>query len=232
MESISKYVGMKIRLYRKIKKLSLDDLSNMICKSKSTLSKYENGQIIIDIKTLLDISNAFGIDIRQLIDFEQQNANLRIDKNRLFNGKPNLYIYHYDGRKNMIIKSFLHLQKNENRDITEANLFFNVSDYDSYEKCEFFYYGHLESFDIVTYLFLENQENCIEKLYFSILNPFGRKSTTMGLLSGISNNPITPVSLKCLVSTHIIDNKNIPIEDLCFTKEDFKVMKQFNMLML
>lgn len=69
MKEVSLHVGGRIRLYRKAKKLTLLELSQKIHKSKATLSKYETGDITIDIETLFDIADVLGIKVQQLIDF-------------------------------------------------------------------------------------------------------------------------------------------------------------------
>ncbi len=43
MSEISKEIGKQIRSFRKRRGMTLDDLSRIICKSKSTISKYERG---------------------------------------------------------------------------------------------------------------------------------------------------------------------------------------------
>lgn len=232
MNSISECIGKRIRLYRKIKKLTIDELSAMINKSKATLSKYENGSISIDIQTLLDISNALRIDIHQLIDYNQEKNSDHCDQSKLFGGISKLYIYLYDGRKNKIVKSLLKLNKNDVQGIIETNLYFNIPSYDFYDGCKFFYSGHLISYDIITYLFLENQANNMEKLCIYILNPLGNSATTVGLLSGISHNPLAPVIFKVLISQSIISDNDMPMDMLYFSKEDLKIMKLYNALIL
>ena len=55
---IREKIGKKINIYRRAKKMTLEELSQQVCKSKSTLSKYEKGAISIDIETLYDIASA------------------------------------------------------------------------------------------------------------------------------------------------------------------------------
>ncbi|HBF65416.1 MAG TPA: XRE family transcriptional regulator, partial [Clostridium sp.] len=50
MKEVSIHVGKRIRLYRKLKKLTIEVFAEMIHKSKATVSKYENGEISIDIE--------------------------------------------------------------------------------------------------------------------------------------------------------------------------------------
>ena len=61
MNGINARVGARIRLYRRAKKLTLIQLSAMIHKSKATLSKYETGDIAIDVETLYDIAAALDM---------------------------------------------------------------------------------------------------------------------------------------------------------------------------
>ena len=45
MSQISTEIGKQIRTFRKKRKMTLEALAAVICKSKSTVSKYENGEI-------------------------------------------------------------------------------------------------------------------------------------------------------------------------------------------
>ena len=51
MTFINDEIGKKIRKLRKNKNITLEELSSLIHKSKSTISKYEKGEISIDIET-------------------------------------------------------------------------------------------------------------------------------------------------------------------------------------
>ena len=58
MSEISAQIGSQIRTLRKKRKMTLDDLSGIIHKSRSTISKYEKGEIAIDRETLYEIADA------------------------------------------------------------------------------------------------------------------------------------------------------------------------------
>ena len=68
-ESVLKHVGQRIRLYRKSRHMSTEQLARMINKSKATVSKYESGQITVDVVTLFDIAQALEIAPYQLMDY-------------------------------------------------------------------------------------------------------------------------------------------------------------------
>lgn len=51
-ESITREVGSRIRYARKSRGMSMEELAQAIYKTRSAISKYENGQISVDIATL------------------------------------------------------------------------------------------------------------------------------------------------------------------------------------
>ncbi|MBQ7283504.1 MAG: helix-turn-helix transcriptional regulator, partial [Oscillospiraceae bacterium] len=69
MNDIKQYVGQRIRSYRKEQGMTLQQLADAIHKSRASVSKYENGEISIDVETLQDISNALDVEINQLVDY-------------------------------------------------------------------------------------------------------------------------------------------------------------------
>ena len=74
MKEISIHVGQRIRLYRKMKGLTIETFAGMIQKSKATVSKYENGDISIDIETLFVIAQALEVSVNQLVDYADETA--------------------------------------------------------------------------------------------------------------------------------------------------------------
>ena len=56
MAEISREIGHRIRTFRKSRHMTLDDLADVLCKNKSTLSKYETGEIVMDIETIYEIA--------------------------------------------------------------------------------------------------------------------------------------------------------------------------------
>lgn len=75
-----KGVGERIKRYRLLKGLTLEQLGDRIGVGKSTVRKYENGIIKIDHNRLSDIAGAFGIDVSLLygdeIEFDLVNVPL------------------------------------------------------------------------------------------------------------------------------------------------------------
>ena len=55
ISEISIEIRNKIRQFRQSRKMTLDELALAIHKSRATLSKYERGEIFIDIDTLYEL---------------------------------------------------------------------------------------------------------------------------------------------------------------------------------
>ena len=66
---IAQEIGVKIRHYRKKKGMTVEQLADAVCKSKSSISKYESGQIVMDILSLYDIACALDVKVTQLCTF-------------------------------------------------------------------------------------------------------------------------------------------------------------------
>ena len=66
MNEINVYIGGQIRKYRKANSMTLQQLADVIHKSRATVCKYENGEISIDIATLYEISQALQVSFGQL----------------------------------------------------------------------------------------------------------------------------------------------------------------------
>lgn len=69
MSNICIHVGNQIRYFRKLRGISLKEFSLLLNKSISTISKYENGSISVDIQTLEKIAHILGVTLEQLLPF-------------------------------------------------------------------------------------------------------------------------------------------------------------------
>ena len=70
MNEINVYIGGQIRKYRKANGMTLQQLADVIHKSRATVCKYENGEISIDIATLYEISQALQVSFGQLASYQ------------------------------------------------------------------------------------------------------------------------------------------------------------------
>ncbi|MDC3412564.1 LexA family protein [Terrihalobacillus insolitus] len=66
MTKFYKDVGARIENYRKINKLSAEELANRIGVTKKTIRRYELGEIRISHERMVELSNALNIDVNLL----------------------------------------------------------------------------------------------------------------------------------------------------------------------
>lgn len=103
MNEINIYIGGQIRKYRKANGMTLQQLADVIHKSRATVCKYENGEISIDIATLYEISQALQVSFGQLTSYQPTLPPSppptvgTLQRSPFFQAKR-LYFYFYDGR--------------------------------------------------------------------------------------------------------------------------------------
>lgn len=67
MENISRQVGARLRALRRDYGYTLTEFAQLVHRSKSTISKYERGEISIDLETLDELTRALGVSCAALL---------------------------------------------------------------------------------------------------------------------------------------------------------------------
>lgn len=81
-KSVSKVIGARIRILRKDKNMSIQQLSKILGISQQHQSRHELGEMRIHVDTLYSISEILGLSIDEIIsDFTEPNSRSSI-KNR------------------------------------------------------------------------------------------------------------------------------------------------------
>lgn len=236
MKEISMHVGQRIRLYRKTKNLTIETFAGMIHKSKATVSKYENGDISIDIETLFTIAEALGISVNQLIDYadETQNDTAADGKKAVHQlSKSRYYMYFYDGRRNRIARNVIEVQDGgQENGVFEANMYAYLENFDNYYQCKLLYHGTMRRYDTFVNFNFENQNNKVERAFLYAINSFSHSGRMAGLYCGLSTQPILPACFKFVLSPEILEEDDALKEDLTVSKEDVKALKKMNMFVI
>lgn len=234
MSEISEHVGHRIKKFRKSRGLTIQQFSQMINKSKATLSKYENGSITIDIDTLLDIAEALEIELVSLIDYQCSNVKAEALPKNIFFNQHKYYMYYYDGRIKKIVRSLILLTPTlEHTRYLTAKIYTGLETFDNVEKCQHMFAGSMKPYDTITHLYLTNQINTTEKLYICILNPMHASSPAIGLIAGIGSNPFfAPVAIKTLISKEMLEENEHLLHVLKLDKEDHHMFKYYNMMVI
>ena len=232
MSEISAQIGSQIRTLRKKRKMTLDDLSGIIHKSRSTISKYEKGEIAIDIETLYEIADAIQVHVEQLLYCPPRRAVISSQNNSpaFFNGVSQFYSYLYDGRSNHIIRCLFDVLSEAENDQYKIMMYMNFKDYETYQNCENTYWGYMEHFDALTNIILTNQDSPMEKASIQILAPYLDTDTKWGLFNGFSSRPMMPIATKILISKKRLAEDDNLINSLKISKEDIRLLKLYNMM--
>ena len=229
---ISREIGLKIRYYRKNRQMTVDQLAEAICKSKSCVSKYENGQIAVDLPTLYDIAAALDVGVTQLLYLppSQRNGTTAGEVPAFFFVFYRFYAYYYDGRSNRIVRSVADILEEVGRGAYHIQMYMNVDDYQHYHLCENLYDGVLTHFDALSLLVMQNQHMEMDHYQLGIPSPYLNAPVKWGLAFGISSRPLMPTSAKILLSKTPQKETAEFEKSLRLSKEDIRLMKLYNML--
>ncbi|WP_314795038.1 helix-turn-helix domain-containing protein [Eggerthia catenaformis] len=238
MDTITEHIGQRIKMYRKVQGLTLEELASRIHKSRSTVSKYENGDIILDVETLYDISKQLHIHMNQLTDYHLEKSYAHTITPRHFHRHgpfyetKRLYFYFYDGRSRKIKDGIIDILDAQNEYDQYQTTLFLSSLTDTGRTSESFYQGDVLYSDILIRFSFINQLNPLEEDLLYIFNPLERREYTEGLLCGISSADYKPCSFKCLValSPQIINDSFI--KKLMIDSKDLKKWKKLNMMLI
>lgn len=230
MEQINQKVGERIRNFRKKRSLTLVDLSQKLNKSKATVSKYERGEIVVDIQTLYEIAEVLDVHINQLLFFDH---NTPITTHSIhpafFSGLNQFYSYVFDGRANQVLESVFDIVPTEDSSTNEVYMYMNVQSIEEYQVCENTYHGVIEHYDAVTNLRIRNLDTPMEQVSISILASFLESNTKWGLFFGLSSRPMMPVSMKMLFTREPLKIDKELTNKLKLSKEDVRLLKHYNM---
>lgn len=235
MSQVTQHIGKRIRFYRKNLKMSLEELANAIHKSKSTVSKYEAGNVVVDIDTLFDIAKALRVPTEKLIDYKEPSLKEQTPfmERGFFNRPGNYYMYHLDSTTNRIIHSVIEIKYSdaEGEGIT-AVFYNNVADYENLFNCHYYYSGEIAVSDLYTNFAFHNQINLAEKVFIVVVNSLRNENFTSGLVAGISSTYLVPTAFKAIFSHMEMEDDEMIRHALQFTKEDISLIRKNNALLL
>lgn len=215
-------LGETLREYRKINNMTLEDVGNKICKSKVTICKYENNEILPDFYTLLELCNILNLNISQFC--EEIETEQKSDENPF--SKKKLFMYYYT--KNKLIGSIMELQKEGSK--YRVRLFNGIKK--ESKKFAYYYEGEMINDKTITYFDLNtgNNNKVNEKVQLIVNIPWSENTEIYdGLYTGMTRNGL-PVVKKIIVSTREISNFDRYDNHLKFSREESKKMYRENAL--
>jgi len=175
-------LGKKLRARRRTKHMTLSDLSKKLNKSVATISKYEKGEVLISIDTLVDICQILNIDIASLLPItstDKSAAEIARYQN-YFSDK--LYLYWFNGEKNCLQKAVL---ENKNLSLT-ATMYYDVDDISNYYEANYIYEGDITYSDTCTVFILVNTKPPFDILTLRLPSIGINSMHVVGLISTIT----------------------------------------------
>ena len=227
---ISQEIGRKIRAFRKARDMTLEGLAKRVCKSNSTLSKYEKGDIALDMETFYDIAAALEVHVEQLLYRDPVTKEERDQAGvpAFFKGLNQFYGYIYDGRAGQLLRTVFDVSAPRDG-VYPLMMYMNFQTYDRYQACENTYEGTLEHFDALTQISLTNQDTPMEKASCQVLASYLDSPVKWGLFNGFSSRPMMPIAVKLLLSKKILPEDENLIKELKVNREDVRLLKLYNM---
>ena len=232
MSEISVEIGKRIRCFRQNRKMTLQELASAIYKSKATLSKYETGEISIDIDTLYNLADALHVRTEQLLYHRTAESEAPPEREispTFFRGLNHFYAYYFDGRNGHLSRSVFDLYDQIGINKFRIAMYMNYKDHQNYQQAENIYWGYIEHFDVLSLIELTHQDTPTEKSSIQILASFLDAETKWGLWNGVSSRPLMPVAVKMLFSKKPLKESTELIRNLKLSKEDIRRIKYYNM---
>lgn len=231
MSTISIEIGNKIRQFRQSRKMTLDELAIIIHKSRATLSKYERGEISIDIDTLYELADALHVRTEQLLytPVSENHPQQREIVPAFFQDVDRFYCYYFDGRIGKLVRSAFDVFSRIDVNQYKIAMYMNFKDLAHYQQAENTYWGYMEHFDALTLIELTNQSNPMEKASLQILASFLDADSKWGLWNGVSSRPLMPVATKMLFTKKPLTEDAALVRELKISRDDIHRMKYYNM---
>lgn len=220
--SINQQIGAKIRFYRKMTKMSIDELAQAIGKSRATVSKYETGVIAIDVSTLVEIAAVLKINASYLINMPVEKKIVAKTKNPL-GGADHFYLYQRIHRKNHC--SYIRFENEEEDGRIGVTFYYKLDNIRDFTQCEGIYCGHMNTKDNIVIFLLNNLYSEAEIIYLSFLIPLKKITTVPGIMTGIDTYSMRPTSIEVVLSKDLLSSMEIG-ELFVASKEQIKKVKE------
>ena len=232
MESMTQFVGERIRFFRKLKGCTMQELADAIGKSKSAVSKYENGEIAIDVSVLYDVAKVLQVSVGQLVDYPEQTVERgQPVVKSTFSEADTLFLYTYDGHSGQIVEGVIRIHGTETA--PQAAMYFGIPAHGGdYHECRSFYQGTVRYHSAVINFVLNNQFNEMEQIFITLYNPLIREFSTPGMICGLTSPGMQPVATRCIVSLHRAKEDDVLRDELVFSRREQTGIKKLNALII
>ena len=228
MDSHDYYVnlGQNIRIFRKMSGMTQKQLADAVHRSLACISKYEKGDIAIDIFTLQSIADRFRVPIAELLPKSGQPGGEEAWEPEIppfFHRSP-LYLYWYRDKKNPLTKHVLEIESSSKK----VSFFMEVGQLSAYrDTCRYTMSGQMFYKNPNIFIYAENPliSGDFILLGFSPVDLFD--SYTVGFLCCLNRSYHVTAS-KCFIA----DTPNLPaseiLQAILVSREELTELKRSN----
>lgn len=223
-EKILQHVGMCIRMYRKKRKMTIIDLADRIYKSKATVSKYEQGQIAVDIVTLISIAEVLEVSLEDLTGFAlEQNP-----KTGLLKQESTFFMYNLSPNNGALLISVIKVKCQDEgiQKVCSSVLYYDVPEAGRWQECDHIYRGTAELSEVITTFTFQNQIWKREHIHILLSTPLKEGKIYQGLILGLSSTSFLPTMGKIIVTRRPLGSVEEARELLEFSKEDLQYIRK------
>ena len=220
-------LGQRLRSYRKAKHLTLKDLSTALNKSLATVGKYETGEIVPDLETIVSWCRYLNVDLGSLLPSTytlQDNNYITRYRNHFID---RLYLYYFKGGENKI-----HTCVIENDNLTlKSTLYYDVRSIEKIYQAPFIYNGSVRYSDTSTSFIFFNGAPPFDMLTFNM--PFIQDN------QGYRLGPLTTITflhqkaaIKALASEHPVTDTALLCDILQLSATDIRDIRKTNFFII
>ena len=231
----SEHVGMRVRMYRTQKQLSLKEFARRINKAPSTVSKYESGAIAIDVNSVFEMATALEVDVSQLIDYQMPiRPPVSVTTGNFFQRANIYYVYAlFSPRKTPYICIMELIRTNASDSFGKLVFHFDVESIHNYTNSAYLYNGEFKCCDYGTIFYLNNSYSPSDVGMIYARTPFSAGNTAQGIFTFLPSKFPNPCSTKVLFSiTPIGQDENLLRELSISDKNTIAMLKKDNLLMI
>lgn len=223
-DTFYKELGQKLKACRKMRGIPLKSIAKDLERSIGTVSKYENGEIIISLDVLLDYCRCIQIDPSVVLPPASDLTDSRQDRyTHLYIDQ--LWLYWYKKTTDRIHMSCIRCDNNT----MKAELYFDLQDPKNRQSCLYLYQGKVVYSDHSISFFVQNTIAPYDTLTLNIPTMYKESEYRyrIGLSTGITFN-YQNVGVKILASSDLISDRDFLIKKLTVSREEIRTLKKRN----
>ena len=217
--------GESFRKARKMTGISVSKIAKEINKTETTIYKYERGDLIPDIETVLQICNVLGTNFDDLTTVKKVEDTENYSKNPF---ESNIMYLYYLGYKMLMLFELEFKQ--------EAG--FETVSFKDIKTGKIFFKGTVEANQERAYIIMKNfyiANTKFEKVQMILNLTYASDNNYMGVITGTEDKSNMPMMKRCMVRKDLINDKDKKeIEEvkerLKITKEEKEKLEEENFL--